>query len=185
VQTSPDDKTLYHAIVGRQPGTLGASDPGTSGGVFALDISKLVGSGTSSQCDIDSTADIQNGGHQSDCPTVRSTVKINPGTPAGGPHWGALDNLVLGSDGYYHETEHPRRVATSNYFVARTGLDGDHRVCLTDIGENGRLTLDTSFRDENTGQPCVSFNRKDWPHGAFGSAKPHSMLFVTADDDTK
>ena len=26
-------------------------------------------------------------------------------------------------------------------------------------------TLDTTFRDENQGTPCVDFNRTDWPHG--------------------
>jgi hypothetical protein len=116
---------------------------------------------------------------------VKGWQAINPGVAAGGPHWGALDNLAIGHDGYYHETTDPDRLATADYFVARTGLDGDHKVCLVNIGHNGRLTLDTNFRDENTGQVCVSFNRKYWPHGAFGDAKPHSMLFVTADDDIK
>ena len=60
-----------------------------------------------------------------------------------------------------------------------------HRVCMTDIGKDGSLSLDEDFKDKVTGQPCISFNRKDWPHGAFGFAKPHSMLFVAADDDTK
>ena len=78
-----------------------------------------------------------------------------------------------------------RRIATADYFVARTGLDGDHKVCMLKIGRDGKLSLDRSFRDELTGQTCVSFNRKNWPHGAFGNAKPHSMLFVAADDDTK
>jgi hypothetical protein len=185
IQTSPDDKTVYHAIVGRQKGVLGPSDPGTAGGILAIDVSKLVAAGTHSQCEIKTLKDAQDGGHQSDCPTMRSTVTINPNTPAGGPHWGALDNFQLGHDGYYHETDQPRRIASANYFVARTGLDGDHKVCMTDIGKDGKLTLDTSFRDEITGAPCISFNRKNWPHGAFGDAKPHSMLFVTADDDTK
>jgi hypothetical protein len=185
IQTSPDDKTVYHAIVGRQKGTLGPNDPGTAGGIIAIDVSKLVDAGTHAQCEIRTVKDAQDGGSDSDCPKVKSVVTINPNTPAGGPHWGALDNLKLGGDGYYHETDQPRRIASANYFVARTGLDGDHKVCMTDISKDGKLSLDTSFRDENTGQPCVSFNRKYWPHGAFGNAKPHSMLFVTSDDDIK
>jgi hypothetical protein len=40
------------------------------------------------------------------------------------------------------------------------------------------LQLDTSFRDEDEGTPCVDFNRTTWPHGTNGSAKPHSELFV-------
>jgi hypothetical protein len=185
IQTSPDDKTLYHAVMGRQKGTLGPSDPGTAGGVFSLDISKLVAAGTNVKCRIEDAKDIQHGGGQSDCPTVRGTVPINPGSPGAGPHWGALDNLSQGGDGYYHETDQPDRLATADYFVARTGLDGDHKVCIVNIASNGKLSLDRSFRDENTGEPCISFNRKTWPHGAFGNAKPHSMLFVTADDDIK
>lgn len=55
-----------------------------------------------------------------------------------------------------------------------------------DQAEDGALSLDEGgFRDENSGQPCINFNRKSWPHGAFGNAKPHSMLFVAADDDVK
>jgi hypothetical protein len=184
VQTSPDDKTLYHAMIGRQAGTLGPSDPGTTGGVFALDISKLVDAGDHYRCEIRDDRDIQHGGG-GDCPTLKSVQAINPGKSAAGPHWGALDNLEIGHDGYYHETDDPRRIATADYFVARTGLDGDHKVCMLKIGRDGKLSLDRSFRDELTGQTCVSFNRKNWPHGAFGNAKPHSMLFVAADDDTK
>jgi len=63
-------------------------------------------------------------------------------------------------------------------FVARTGVNGNHRVCMIDVGPNAKLTLDTSFRDENEGTPCVNFNRTNWPHGAVGNAKPHSEMFV-------
>jgi hypothetical protein len=184
IQTSPDDKTLYHAIVGRAKGTLGPNDPGTTGGVFALDISKLVDAGDDYDCDIKTRDDAINGGSGEDCPDVRGQVTIG-NTPAGGPHWGALDNLVEGHDGFYHETDEPERLATANYFVARTGLDGDHKVCMTDIDHDGSLSLDSDFKDENTGQPCINFNRTDWPHGKFGFAKPHSMLFVVADEDLK
>ena len=76
-----------------------------------------------------------------------------------------------------------KRLAYSNYFVARTGLNGDHRVCMVDVGEDGTLTLDEEFRDERTGEACLDFDRAAWPHGEWGPAKPHSMLFVTADDD--
>jgi hypothetical protein len=185
LQTSPDDKTLYHAVIGRPAGTLGPSDPGTAGGVFALDIAKLVEAGDHVDCSIQTKSDINDGGSGKDCPKLVSALPINPGKPAAGPHWGALDNLVLGHDGYYHETGDPRRLATADYFVARTGLDGDHKVCIVDVNDHGTLSLDTSFTDEHTGQPCISFNRKSWPHGAFGNAKPHSMLFVTADEDTR
>ncbi|MEU7818917.1 hypothetical protein [Pseudonocardia sp. NPDC049154] len=185
LQTSPDDKTLYHAIIGRKPGALGKDDPGTAGGVIALDIEKLVEAGDKATCSIDTTDEIAAGGAESDCPTLKGHQVINPGKAAGGPHWGALDNLELGDDGFYHETDQPKRLATTNYFVARTGTDGDHKVCLVDIAKDGELKLDEDFKDENTGDTCISFNRESWPHGSFGNAKPHSMLFVANDADIK
>jgi hypothetical protein len=184
IQTSPDDKTLYHAVIGRPKGTLGPDDAGSTGGVFSLDISKLVDAGDDYDCNITTHDQAVNGGSGTDCPDVRGIVTIGD-AKAGGPHWGALDNLVPGGDGYYHETDEPKRLATSNYFVARTGLDGDHKVCLVDIAHDGALSLDRSFKDEVTGEPCINFNRDDWPHGPAGHAKPHSMLFVTGYDDTK
>ncbi|WP_246394495.1 selenium-binding family protein [Pseudonocardia pini] len=185
LQTSPDDKTLYHAIIGRKPGALGPDDPGTAGGVIALDIEKLVSAGADAECSIDTEAEIAGEGAEADCPTLKGHQTINPGKAAGGPHWGALDNLELGEDGFYHETDQPRRLATTNYFVARTGTDGDHKVCLVDIAQDGSLQLDEDFKDEVTGDTCVSFNRESWPHGSFGNAKPHSMLFVANDADVK
>jgi hypothetical protein len=185
LQTSPDDKTLYHAIIGRKPGALGKDDPGTAGGVIALDIEKLVEAGDKATCSIDTADEIAGGGAESDCPTLKGHQVINPGKAAGGPHWGALDNLELGDDGFYHQTDRPKRLATTNYFVARTGTDGDHKVCLVDIAEDGELKLDEDFKDENTGDTCLSFNRERWPHGAFGNAKPHSMLFVANDADIR
>jgi hypothetical protein len=183
LQTSPDDKTLYHAVMGRQPGALGKDDKGTAGGVISLDVSTLVGAGTGTTCSVTTPAQETDPGPG--CPSEKSVLPINPEEKAGGPHWGALDNLALGQDGFYHETDEPQRLSTANYFVSRTGLDGDHRVCMEDIGKGGQLSLDRAFTDENTGQPCVDFNRADWPHGPFGNAKPHSMLFVTADGDVK
>ncbi|MDX8145881.1 hypothetical protein SK854_27490 [Lentzea sp. BCCO 10_0061] len=185
IQTSPDDEYLYRAISGRGKGALGPNDPGTTGGVYVLNIEKLLAAGTSFQCRIDTLAEAQNGGSEADCPSLAGAVPINPGTPAAGPHWGAYDNFELGSDGFYREITSPKRIAVSNYFVARTGLDGDHKVNVVKIGPNGQLTLDTSFKDEFSGQVGVNFNRKDWPHGPFGNAKPHSELFVVADADVK
>ncbi len=42
----------------------------------------------------------------------------------------------------------------------------------------GRLRLDGSFRDEQTGEPGVSFDRTSWPHGDTGPARPRAVLFV-------
>lgn len=185
IQTSPDDRFLYRAITGRQKGTLGPDDPGATGGVYVLDIRKLLAAGTDFRCNIDTRQESENGGAESDCPTVAGAAPINPGTPGAGPHWGAYDNFVPDADGLYRETDRPTRLAVSNYFVARSGLDGDHTVNMLDLGEDGSVRVDQNFRDEFTGQVGINFNRKSWPHGDFGNAKPHSELFVIADKDVK
>jgi hypothetical protein len=174
-QTSLDDKYLYVAVMGRP---ASGSDTGSPPYILKLDIQKLLASGTGVSCDIDATAEIEEGGREADCPTIVDTL------PApGGPHWGTLDNLELGADGKYHETTDVKRLAYSNYFVARTGLNGDHRLCIADVNPDQTLSLDEDFRDEVTGDACIDFDRESWPHGDWGPAKPHSMLFVTADDD--
>ncbi|SDC45884.1 selenium-binding family protein [Actinokineospora iranica] len=185
IQTSPDDKFLYRAISGRAKGALGPNDPGTTGGVYVLDIQKLVAAGTGFTCRVDTKAEARSGGAESDCPTVAGALPINPGQPAAGPHWGAYDNFVLDSDGLYKETLSPERIAVSNYFVARSGLDGDHKVNIVKLSPEGKTTLDTAFKDEFSGQVGINFNRRSWPHGDFGNAKPHSELFVVADADVK
>ncbi len=187
IQTSPDDKYLYRAITGRSKGALGPDDPGTTGGVYILDIQKLLAAGDKVENingRIDTKEKSQQGGG-GDLPTVVGAAAINPGTSGGGPHWGAYDNFVLGEDGYYHETDKPQHLAVSNYFVARSGLDGDHKVNLLNLAQDGKLAVDQNFRDEFTGQVGINFNRKTWPHGSFGNAKPHSELFVVADADLK
>lgn len=177
LQTSRDDKYLYHAVAGRP---ASGDDKGSPPYILALDIQKLIAAGDDPSCKIDTIEETRAGGAESDCPAIASVL------PApGGPHWGALDNLQRGQDGYYHETTDVKRLAYANYFVARTGLNGDHRVCMVDIGPGGKLARDEKFRDENTGNTCLEFNRASWPHGAWGPAKPHSMVFVTADDDIK
>ncbi|MCU1460265.1 MAG: hypothetical protein JWO37_340 [Acidimicrobiales bacterium] len=180
VQTSPDDHFLYHAVIGRNPGDLDSSDPGVPKMVYVLDISKLVAAGTSTTCSIDQISEVFDGGAEPDCPNVASAYGLPDGT-SGGPHWGSPDNFERQTNGSYRETTAIRRLAVSNYFVARTGVDGNHKVCMLSLSPAGKLALDTSFRDENEGTPCVDFNRTDWPHGASGNAKPHSELFVVPD----
>ena len=181
VQTSPDDELLYNVAMGRSPGAEGPGDPGTPGMVYTLDIRALLAAGTDTTCSIDTITEVVDGGAEPDCPTVAGVQEIEDLT-SGGPHWGAMDNFarVPGQD-RFTETDQIRRIATSNYFVARTGQDGDHKICMFDVSPQGELSLDTAFRDENLGTACVSFNRTSWPHGNFGNAKPHSELFVVAD----
>jgi len=182
VQTSGDDRFLYHAVIGRNPGSLSAADPGSPKMVYALNIQKLLASGNRPKCKIDTIREVYNGGREADCPKVVDAITLQDGT-SGGPHWGALDNFRRGYDRskrqtVWRETAFERRIAVSNYFVARSSVDGNHKVCLADVSSKGVLSLDQSFRDEDHGTPCVDFNRTDWPHGATGDAKPHSQLFV-------
>ena len=177
LQTSLDDKYLYHAVIGRP---ASGDDLGSPPYILKLDIQELLAAGDDPQCSIDTLDEVTAGGQESDCPVIVDTL------PApGGPHWGALDNLELDQDGYYHETTDVDRLAYANYFVARTGLNGDHRVCLANVLDDGTMALDEEFRDERTGEACLDFDRAAWPHGEWGPAKPHSMLFVTADDDVR
>jgi hypothetical protein len=194
---TPDDRFLVQPIQGVvSPGdTVYNRDyPGEhSRRVIVLDIQKLLRARTLVKCDAppvvtDSNGEIQriparNNGAE-DCPTVTGTLNLDSQAnfdTHGGPHFLAFD----------HET---RRVAAANYFVQLTpfnlpGLheEGDERVCLARLTQTGQLVLDTAFKDELTGQPCVAMDRPtsyNWPNrGATGAAKPHAMAFINVDED--
>ena len=107
-----------------------------------------------------------------DCPFLISALPVNDIT-SGGPHWGALDNHSVDQNGV------PWRLTFSNYFVSRTGVDGDHRFYNVDIAPDGKLSYDENFRDENTGSFGVNFNRRNWPGNPdAGFYKPHSEIWV-------
>jgi len=66
-----------------------------------------------------------------------------------------------------------RRIAVSDgRRVSRVALDP----------ATGRLRPDGSFRDEQTGEPGVNFERTTWPHGETGPARPRALLFVSPGD---
>lgn len=179
VQTSADDQYLYHAVIGRNKGALGASDTGSAKMVYTLDIRKLLAAGTSTTCSIDKLSEAYDGGSEADCPALVDVLEVPDGT-SGGPHWGALDNFAKQTDGTYAETRDETRLAVSDYFVSRSGVDGNHKVCMVNV-DHGKLAFDPKFRDEDEGTPCVDFNRTAWPHGEVGAAKPHSEIFVVRD----
>jgi hypothetical protein len=200
---TPDDRFLVQPIQGViSPGDVfpdgviyNRDYPGEhSRRVIVLDIQKLLRARTLVKCDAppvitDANGTIQlitarNNGAE-DCPTVTGTLNLDsPENFAthGGPHFLAFD----------HET---RRVAAANYFVQLTpfnlpGLheEGDERVCMARLTQTGQLVLDTAFKDELTGQPCVAMG--DWPtshrwpnRGRTGAAKPHAMAFINVDED--
>jgi hypothetical protein len=176
---TPDDRFLVQPIQGvlslpDNKGIYNRDYPGEhSRRVIVLDIQKLLRARTLVKCgappvDIDAKEFITkitaaNNGAE-DCPTVTGTLNLDsPENDAtyGGPHFLAFD----------HET---RRVAAANYFVQLTpftlpGLHeaGDDRVCMARLTHTGQLVLDTAFKDELTGRPCVAMDRPAsyrWPN---------------------
>ena len=189
LNVTPDNRFLLHAIGGRYTNQDDFADSGTPKMVYALDVQKLLAAGSHYQCNLDNiraVMDPTKGGP--DCPTVAGVAPVND-TSTGGPHWGAFDNFSLGTvqltDPQTHrpftDTHAVTRLAFANYFVARSGVDGNHKVCMLNLSPAGQLTMDRTFLDENEGTPCVDFNRTNWPHGKTGNAKPHSELFVVPD----
>ena len=152
-------------------------DPGVPKMVYTLDIRNLLAAGSGTTCSINQISEVYSGGAQPDCPRLVSALPLPDGT-TGGPHWGTLDNFRRNADGTYAETTEVSRISVSNYFVARSPADGNHKVCMINVDATAHMTLDTTFRDENEGTPCIDFNRTAWPHGRTGDAKPHSELFV-------
>jgi hypothetical protein len=71
------------------------------------------------------------------------------------------------------------RVAVSNYTVdgPSVTVDGDRRVYVLRL-DAGKLRIDTRFRDEDSGEVGVDFNRAEWPHGKTGPARPRGLVFV-------
>ncbi len=213
VQTSPNNRWLFHTVQGRVPLADNYFDQGEEKMVYVLDISHLVKDGEKGvvNCDMNATvksgpyagiktglaeAEIANnvvpsGNAQNDtaqyaespkteigdCPVLLDVLIVHDPT-TGGPHWGALDNHSIDSDGF------PTRMAFDDYFVARTGVDGDHRLYVVDIARNGNLTYDKNFVDEEDGSIGVDFNRRDWyglPDQGF--YKPHAMTWVCPPTD--
>ena len=97
IQTSLDDKYLYHAVIGRQPSGTDKGSPVVhpqAGHPQAARVGHATRRAPSTRSRRPSTVAPR--------PTARRSSTSSPAP--GGPHWGALDNFKLGSDGYYHET---------------------------------------------------------------------------------
>jgi hypothetical protein len=176
-QVSPDNRFMFRAVGGRNPGSTNTYDNGTPKMIYVINIEKLVASAQDGQvdCSIDSGRELGQGhGDEADCPTLAGVITVDDNT-SGGPHWAALDNFN------FTPTGAPTRMMFCDYFVARTGYDGNHRCYMLNVDPgSGALNYDTTFRDENNGALGIDFNRSDWPgHPGGGFYKPHSMVFVT------
>jgi len=175
-QVSQDNHFLFRTVMGRNPGSTGSFDNGTAKVIYTLDISRLIASAADGHvdCSIDTIGEIERGqGDEADCPRLVSVLRVDD-TSNGGPHWGAIDNHSLTPTGA------PTRLVFSDSFVARTGVDGNHRMYMVNVDPaTGVLSYDRSFRDENTGELGVAFNRRNWPlNPNVGFYKPHAMVWV-------
>jgi hypothetical protein len=190
-QVSPSNRLLFRSVQGRLPVSDNYYDQGAVKLVYDVDISRLIKSAQNGdvQCDLSRGIDLDGDGKKdltgievfkklakgetvADCPKLVSTLVVHDPT-TGGPHWGALDNHSLDANGV------PYRLVFSDYFVSRTGVDGDHRLFTVDISPQGKLSYDESYRDEKTGGLGVNFNRRNWPGSpGAGFYKPHSMVWV-------
>jgi hypothetical protein len=176
-QVSHDNKFLFHAVGGRNPGSTNTFDNGTPKMIYVINIEKLIKHAQETgdvDCSVDSGREMGQGhGDESDCPTLAGVLTVDDNT-SGGPHWAGLDNHNLTPEGT------PTRMLFCDYFVARTGYDGNHRCYMANIDPaSGALSYDTDFRDENNGSLGIDYNRKDWPnHPDAGFYKPHSMVWV-------
>jgi hypothetical protein len=187
-QVAPNNRILFRAVQGRNPGSDNYFDQGQGKLIYDLDISKTIEAASNGTLLCDLSRGIHTGGYDltgiqvfqklakgeqvADCPHLISDLVVHDPT-SGGPHWAALDNHSLDQDGV------PYRLTFSDYFVSRTGVDGDHRFYTVNVDKSGVLSYDEDFRDENTGALGVNFNRRDWPGSPdAGFYKPHSMLWV-------
>lgn len=193
MQVSRNNNYLFRAVMGNQPSAENYTTNGQPNKIlYNLDISPLIRAAQTGRvrCDVfrgtdldgDRKVDLEprdmlrrmHAGEQvADCPRLVSTLNVDDKT-TGGPHWAALDNQSLTADGT------PTRLAFSNYFVARSGVDGNHRLYSVNIDpRTGRMSYDNTWRDEVTGQVGTNFNRTGWPGNPnVGFYKPHSMVWA-------
>lgn len=193
MQVSRDNKRLFRAVMGQAPNVENLTTRGQQTKVvYDVDVRPLIKSARdgSIACDfargVDTDGDglidlepekvarrVALGKQVADCPRLISTVTVDDPT-SGGPHWGALDNHSLTASGA------PTRLVFSDYFVARSGVDGDHRLFMVNVNPaTGKLSYDRTWRDEVTGKLGTDFNRTDWPgNPGAGFYKPHSMVWV-------
>lgn len=193
MQVSRNNRWLFRVVSGQAPNTENTTNRGQPVKVvYNVDVSALVKSAQDGHIDcnlargVDTNRDgvidlspektvkrVALGRQVVDCPRLIDTLTVSD-TTSGGPHWGALDNHSLTTDGF------PTRMVVSDYFVARSGVDGNHRMYATKINpKTGQLSYDKSWRDEQTGGLGVDFNRSNWPgNPGAGFYKPHSMVWV-------
>ena len=134
--------------------------------VIALDIQKLLAAGNDVECAAPPVKTDADGDHPAD-PGPQQRRRRLP------------DRHRRAQSGFAGQLRHAWRAAfrglrprdaaaspSSNYFVQLTPFNlpgtheaGDERVCMARLTQTGKLVLDTAFKDELTGRPCVSMDR--------------------------
>lgn len=187
-QVAPNNRILFHTVTGRNPDSDNYFDEGAGKMVYDINIAPLIKSAQDGSVDCDLSRGIHKDGydltgmqlynklaqgkHIADCPRFISSLKVQD-TTSGGPHWAAFDNHTIDQNGV------PWRLTFMDYFVSRTGVDGNHRFYGVNVGPHGKLSYDRSLRDEKEGSLGVDFNRRDWPGNPdAGFYKPHSQIWV-------
>lgn len=98
----------------------------------------------------------------------------------------ALDVSDLGkvrevSSVQFDDRQRPHWVATDGariVMVNEPGPTAERRMWMLRIDRaSGQLTIDRDFRDAGSDRPGLGFDRRDWPHGASGTAVPHGTVF--------
>lgn len=105
-------------------------------------------------------------------PSAHAVVSLDVSNPSR-PH--EVSRVTLGARNFPHWLAldaNGRRIV-----VADRG-DGERRLFILTIDPaTGELALDETFREEGSDRPGFSFDRREWPHGATGPAKPHGSVF--------
>jgi len=115
---------------------------------------------------------------------------------ASGRYWiqaNAAEHKVFSLD--IHDLEHVRLVSSVSFddrqrphwlstdgsrvvVVNEPGASAERRIWMLRFNKmTGQLAIDSAFRDEGSTRPGIAFDRRDWPHGASGTAVPHGTIF--------
>ena len=177
-QVSPDNRFMFRAVGGRNPGSTNTYDNGTPKMIYVINIEKLVASAADGDvdCSIDSGRELGQGhGDEADCPTLAGVLTVDDNT-TGGPHWAALDNFnftpsrCADPDDVLRLLRRPDRLRRQPPL-----LHGQRRP------EQPVRSATTRRSGTRTPVPSASTSTgRDWPgHKDAGFYKPHSMVFVT------
>lgn len=105
-------------------------------------------------------------------PTAHAVVALDVSQPARPRE---VSRLTLGARNFPHWLA--LDPAGDRIVIADRG-DGERRLFVARVDPaNGELALDEGFRTSGAERAGVSFERRRWPHGSTGAARPHGTVF--------